>query len=158
MVNSSKFHADLEFILTVYYLTLEGAFCWSSLCLFMYLPVTDMFTWYFPTFRVHEKPECIIKQTTSALWIEGGHELSRMHLLCPSYVGKRSIFQPYLVEPSEQDSLVGRNDIFSLDMWSFKEAAPELERSLFFIFSEGLIHVTHMLSQLTLQGSKVHRQ
>lgn len=25
-------------------LTLEVAFCWSSLCLFMYLPVTDMFT------------------------------------------------------------------------------------------------------------------
>lgn len=52
------------------------------------------------------KPECAIKQTTSTLWIEGCRELSRIRLLCPSYLGKRSIFQPYLVEPSEQDSLI----------------------------------------------------
>lgn len=37
-------------------------------------------------------PDCTIEQTTSSLWIEGFHELSRTHQSCLPYVGTRRHF------------------------------------------------------------------
>lgn len=74
------------------------------------------------------KPECTIRQPA--------HYELRDSVSCQGYTC--CVLHIW----AKEGSLVGRNDIFSLDIWTLKETGPELERSLFFY----LIHMTQMLS------------
>ena len=75
------------------------------------------------------KPDCTTEKRTSAQRTMGIHELSRTQQLCLPNVGTRRQYKSAIF--GEAIRAVICNDLFSLEMWTLTELAPEVEQGLF---------------------------